>query len=254
MTRKSTMKGKQSVHYRHLTDEGFETLIDLPKTASKLLYQVIQDTDKKDNCCQLNTKQLILKYKLNASNTYTNIRKLKAVNFLREVEDVGGVARLMVNPEWLSWQNRSLVRFTILMYSLGSHELTIKHLDLEHKCRGRIDIHTGEHFDWFRNGIERADLHHGLELNSPYEYSSTVQPTTSADAQKALSTQHTNSINSAALGIQITRSSGVSTFEEVYSYDEDSDYDDCNDYEDACHYQNNQPSIVSLKDIIVDMA
>jgi hypothetical protein len=140
------------------------------------------------------------------------------------------------------------------MYSLGSHELTIKHLDLEHKCRGRIDIHTGEHFDWFRNGIERADLHHGLELNSPYEYSSTVQPTTSADAQKALSTQHTNSINSAALGIQITRSSGVRTFEEVYSYDEDSDYDDCNDYEDACHYQNNQPSIVSLKDIIVDMA
>ena len=254
MTRKSTMKGKQSVHYRHITDEGFKAIINLPKTASKLLYQIIQDTDKKDNCCQLNAQQLILKYKLNASNTYTTIRKLKAVNFLREVEDIGGIKRLMVNPEWLSWQSRSLVRFTILMYSLGSHQLTLNHLDLEVTCGGRIDIHTGELFDWFGNGIERADLHHGLELNSPYEYSSTVQPTTSADAQKALSTQHTNSINSAALGIQITRSSGVRTFEEVYSYDEDSDYDDCNDYEDACHYQNNQPSIVSLKDIIVDMA
>jgi len=254
MTRKSTVKGKQSVHYRHLTDEGFETLIDLPKTASKLLYQVIQDTDKKDNCCQLNTKQLILKYKLNASNTYTNIRKLKAVNFLREVEDVGGVTRLMVNPEWLSWQNRSLVRFTILMYSLGSHELTIKHLDLEHKCRGRIDIHTGEHFDWFRNGIERADLHHSLELNSPYEYSSTVQPTTSKDPQKALPKQHTNVININALEIQTTRSSEDSSFEEVYDYDEDSDCDEYDDYEDGCHYQNNQSSIASLKDIIADLA
>jgi len=256
MTRKSTMKGKQSVHYRHITDEGFKAIINLPKTASKLLYQIIQDTDKKDNCCQLNTKELILKYKLNASNTYTTIRKLKAVNFLREVEDIGGIKRLMVNPEWVSWQSRSLVRFTILMYSLGSHELTLIHLDLEVTCGGRIDIHTGELFDWFGNGIERADLHHGLKRNSPYEYSSAAQPTTSKNPQKALPKNQANVMNINALEVQTSRSQETSCFEEDYDYDygENSDYDEYDDYENVCNFQNSQSSIVNLKDVIADLA
>jgi len=170
MTRTSTIKGKQSVDYRHIPDDGLETLINLPKAAATLLFQIIKDADKKDNCCQLSPKQLIAKYELNRSNAYTQIRKLKSVDFLREVKDVSGTARLMVNPAWMAWQSRDLVRFTILMYYLGSHGLAIEHRDLEFTCRGRIDVDTGEHFDWYRDGLKLANKHLGLAIQTDYEY------------------------------------------------------------------------------------
>lgn len=170
MSRTSTMKGKQSVAYRMLSDEGFKSIINLPKAPAKLLSHIIDNADKKDNCCQLTPKELIYKYQLNSNNCYTHIRKLKSLNWLKEVLDIYKSPRLMVNPEMIAWQSRDLVKFTILMYSLGSHNEAIKHLDMENKCRGRININTGEHFDWYRNGLERADHHYGRLNNEDYEY------------------------------------------------------------------------------------
>ena len=234
MARTSTMKGKQNVHYYQISDEGLDVLVNLPKSASTLLVQIIQDADKKDNCCQLSPQQLIAKYELNHSNAYTQIRKLKSVGFLKEVKDVSDTARLMVNPIWVVWQSRGLVRFTILMYSLGSHDLTVEHLDLEDKCRGRIDVYTGEHFDWFRSGLEHADQHYGLKPNTRYEYVSTDLIATTIPSQKALLTQLTNLIDTNILENTNTLS------------EESTDFDDYDDYSDSCRYRKSIPVRVSL--------
>jgi len=239
MTRTSTIKGKQSVHYRHISDEGLETLINLPKAAATLLFQVIKDADKKDNCCQLSPKQLIDKYELNHSNAYTQIRKLKSVDFLREVKDVSGTARLMVNPSWMAWQSRDLVRFTILMYSLGSHDLAVKHLDLEDQCRGRIDVDTGEHSDWFRSGLEHADQHYDLQLNTSYEYIPIGKPPYVNTPQKVLPLPHTNSIRTSNVEYPVLQSSEHSACHEA---------DD--DYDSSWSYRRAKPAILSMKDII----
>ena len=244
MARTSTMKGKQNVHYYQISDEGLNVLVNLPKAALILLVQIIQDSDKKDNCCQLSPKQLIDKYELNHSNAYTQIRKLKAVDFLREVKDIFGFSRLMVNPAWMAWQSRDLVRFTILMYSLGSHDLAIKHLNLEEKCRGKIDANTGEHFDWFRSGLERANQHYDLQPNTSYKYiptgkqpyvntSQTVQPLTNSSSIKT-----SNVVNT------------VPQSSEHNTYQEDDSHEEYDDYDDSWSYRRAKPAILSIKDII----
>jgi len=239
MARTSTMKGKQSVSYRYFSDEGLEAFINLPNTVQKLLFKIIKDSDKKDNCCRLNPQQLIAKHGLNQSNTYTHLRKLKSVNFLRDVEDIYGTTRLMVNPEWASWQSRDLVRFTILMYSLGSHELTLKHLGLEEKCRGRIDIYTGEHFDWFRNGLEKANCHYGLPANTGYEYVST-DIVTSKKATQVLPTSSMNTGN--------TDNQAPYSFEECTDYEKDNN-EAFDDYADSYQFKGNTPAMLSFKDV-----
>ena len=233
MARTSTIKGKQSVSYRYFSDEGLEALITLPNTVQKLLFKIIKDADKKDNCCQLNSQELIAKHVLNKSNTYTHIRKLKSADFLRDVKDIYGTSRLMVNPEWVSWQSRDLVRFTILMYSLGSHELTIKHLELEDKCRGRINIHTGEHFDWFRSGIESADQHYALSSNMGYEYVST------GDLTPAITPVDSSTNDSSGFRNQLSCTSEESCLMQ---------YDD-GEYEASLTYQRLSPAILSMRDI-----
>jgi len=244
MARTSTMKGKQNVHYYQISDEGLDVLVNLPKSASTLLVQIIQDADKKDNCCQLSPQQLIAKYELNHSNAYTQIRKLKSVGFLKEVKDVSDTARLMVNPIWVVWQSRGLVRFTILMYSLGSHDLTVEHLDLEDKCRGRIDVYTGEHFDWFRSGLERADQHYDLKPNTRYEYASTGKPPYLNTSQKVQLLKNSSSIKTSNVADTVLQSSEQNTYQEDDSHEE---YDD---YDDSWSYRRTKPAILSIKDII----
>ena len=45
MARTSTIKGKQNVHYYQISDEGLDVLVNLPKAASTLLVQIIQDAE-----------------------------------------------------------------------------------------------------------------------------------------------------------------------------------------------------------------
>lgn len=243
MARTSTMTGKQSVSYRYFSDEGLEALINLPPTVQKLLFKIIKDADKKDNCCQLNSQELIAKHVLNKSNTYTHIRKLKSANFLRDVKDIYGTSRLMVNPEWVSWQSRDLVRFTILMYSLGSHELTMNHLDVEDQCRGRVDIHTGEHSDWFRDGLEKADDHYELQANTMYEYVST-------DHTTSMEVAHALPVNTVTTGYFETQAPYVS--EECTNYDRGYD-EPFEDEFDSYHLKRNKPAMVSFKDAVAGM-
>jgi hypothetical protein len=247
MARTSTMKGKQNVHYYQISDEGLNTLVNLPKAASILLVQIIQDSDKKDNCCQLSPKQLIDKYELNHSNAYSQIRKLKSVDFLKDAEDIFGIVRLMVNPIWVTWQNRGLVRFTILMYALGSHDLTVKHLDLEDMCRGRIDINTGEHFDWFGSGLERADQHYGLKPDTRYEYVSTGKLPYLNNSQKVQLSTNSSSIKTSNVANTVIQSSEHNTYQEDDSHEE---YDDYDDYDDSWSYRRAKPAILSIKDVI----
>lgn len=170
MARTSTIKGKQNVAYRIITDEGLETLIALPSSTSKLLYLLIKDADKHDNCCQISPSKLTEKYSLNKSNTYQHIRKLKASNYVKEVTDIHDATRLMINPIYISWQKRELVRFTILMYKLGSHSKAIEHRKLEQSLRAKINPDTGESHDWFKAGIERAERHKNIPQEEDYYY------------------------------------------------------------------------------------
>ena len=241
MARTSTMKGKQNVHYYQISDEGLNTLVNLPKAASILLVQIIQDSDKKDNCCQLSPKQLIDKYELNHSNAYSQIRKLKSVDFLKDAEDIFGIVRLMVNPIWVTWQNRGLARFTILMYALGSHDLTVKHLDLEDMCRGRIDINTGEHFDWFGSGLERADQHYGLKPDTRYEYVSTGNLPFLNTSQKVQRLTNSRSIKTSNMANTVLQFSEDNTYQEDDSHEE---------YDDSLSYRRAKPAILSIKDVI----
>jgi hypothetical protein len=241
MARTSTMKGKQNVHYYQISDEGLNVLVNLPKAALILLVQIIQDSDKKDNCCQLSPKQLIDKYELNHSNAYSQIRKLKSVDFLKDAEDIFGIVRLMVNPIWVTWQNRGLVRFTILMYALGSHDLTVKHLDLEDMCRGRIDINTGEHFDWFGSGLERADQHYGLKPDTRYEYVSTGNLPFLNTSQKVQRLTNSRSIKTSNMANTVLQFSEDNTYQEDDSHEE---------YDDSLSYRRAKPAILSIKDVI----
>lgn len=244
MARISTMKGKQNVHYYQISDEGLDVLVNLPKAASTLLVQIIQNADKKDNCCQLSPQQLIAKYELNHSNAYTHIRKLKSVGFLKDVEDIFGTVRLMVNSIWVSWQSRDLVRFTILMYALGSHDLTVKHLDLEDKCRGRIDINTGEHFDWFGSGLERADQHYGLKPDTRYEYVSTGKLPYLNNSQKVQLSTNSSSIKTSNVANTVIQ------FSEHNTYQEDDSHEEYDGYDDSWSYRRAKPAILSIKDVI----
>jgi len=244
MTRTSTIKGKQSVHYRHISDEGLDVLVNLPRAAGTLLIQIVKDADKKDNCCQLSPRQLIEKLELNHSNAYTQIRKLKSVNFLRDVEDVSGATRLMVNPAWMAWQSLDLVRFTILMYSLGSHDLAIKHLNLEEQCRGKIDINTGEHFDWYKAGLERANEHHDLKSTNSYDYITTVKLPYLNTSQTAQLSTTSNSMKNSKVANTYLQPVKQST------YQKDDSREECDDYDGSCSYRRTRPAILRFKDVI----
>ena len=170
MERQSTMAGKQSVAYRMLTNKGLELIIKMPKATAQTLLKIINHSDKHDNCLQLSPKELIVRYYLNQSNTYKHIRELKQINYLKEVLDINRENRLMVNPEFISWQSRRKIRFSILMYSLGSHDEAIKLRESEQRHGGRINPTTGEVVDWFYDGLELANEQLNICPSIGYEY------------------------------------------------------------------------------------
>ena len=185
MERQSTMAGKQSVAYRMLTNKGLELIIEMPKATALILLKIINHSDKHDNCLQLSTTELIFMYNLNQSNTYKHIRELRNINFIKEVLDINNATCLMINPEFISWQSRSKIRFSMLMYTLGSHHGATTLRNSEQQQGGRINPTTGEVRDWFYEGLEIANEQHNICPNTGYEYAITNNQNSAAPTNTA---------------------------------------------------------------------
>jgi len=153
MKRTFSFAGKQNVSFRLITNEGLESMVSLSKATSVTLYHLIKDTDKKDNCLQLGMPEVISKHNLNSSNFYAQVRKLRNKGWVKNVTDIFGIRRLMLNPSMILWQTLENLDFMILMYELGSHKKAIafkNEVQMEH---GYVNVKTGEYRDWFEEGL-----------------------------------------------------------------------------------------------------
>lgn len=69
---------------------------------------------------------------------------MKQEDIIKEVTDIYGINRLMVNPRLVWATGRDKLRFAINMYDLGSHDKAVKHIRFERSLVAHVDPCTGE--------------------------------------------------------------------------------------------------------------
>ncbi len=137
-------KGKQSVVYRTMDDDLLRLMVELPKGAGNLLIEMLQEVDKCDNCLQVSVSSIIKDNDWDQGNTSRHLSKLKKEGVVKEVTDIFGEDRLMINPALVWSTGRDKLRFAVLMFTHGSHEAAIKHKRVEDSLVCHIDPNTGE--------------------------------------------------------------------------------------------------------------
>ncbi|WP_168016581.1 hypothetical protein [Halomonas salinarum] len=137
-------KGKQSVSYRTMDDDLLRFIIGMPKGAGNLLVELLQSVDKNDNCLQVSLSSIIKENGWDQGNTSRHLSKLKREGVVKDVFDIHGVKRLMINPALVWSTRRDKLRFAVLMYETGSHEKAVEHKRFEDSLVAHIDPKTGE--------------------------------------------------------------------------------------------------------------
>ncbi|WP_277811961.1 hypothetical protein [Chromohalobacter canadensis] len=140
----ATMKNIQNVSYRTCDAEFLRLLASLPKSVGNLLLAMLDEVDNQDNCVQVDMADIRKAHKLDKDNTSRRLARLKKEGIVKEVEDIHGIERLMINPALVWSTGRDKLRFAINMFELGSHAAAWRHSKLERELVGSIDTQTGE--------------------------------------------------------------------------------------------------------------
>lgn len=133
----------QRVHYRTTTDCFIRMVGSMPPSCTTVLLALLEDIDIKDNCVQKTWPEIVTKMGADRSNAAKSLARLKEDNLVREVKDIFGLKRLMINPQHVWSTSRDGLRFAVMMYNLGSHKQATDHRAEERRLSALIDPDTG---------------------------------------------------------------------------------------------------------------
>ncbi len=131
----------------------------LRKTQQDLLDTLLADNeifDKHDNCFQMSQRSIAKKLNLNNTTVDRLFQNLKKKGIAKEVLDVQGIKRVMINPEF-HWEHEEIeIIFTQAMFELGSHQAAVEHREAEMEIGYYIDPMTGEMLKPFQYRAHRV--------------------------------------------------------------------------------------------------
>ncbi|GAB2782028.1 hypothetical protein GCM10027040_05080 [Halomonas shantousis] len=151
------MKGKQSVYYRTCTDEFLIKLSELPKSVGEVICELLNHIDIHDNCVQKSFPEIVKEKAWDRANKHKALCRLRDEGVIKEVVDAHGDCRWMVDPRLVWSTKRDELKFSIVMFLLGSHEEASKHREAEKSVGGEIDPLTGQMVGEFQDRVEFLD-------------------------------------------------------------------------------------------------
>lgn len=137
-----SLRERQKVTYFTMSFSYLSALANLSKPALQLFAQLVEHIDKKCNCLQVTVAQLTTEAQMSKDKVKRGLKDLMAAGLVkRDVVDIGGKARYMVNPD-AYWSYGGLEReFALYMYHEGGHDAAIK---LKRCLSGKVDWSSGE--------------------------------------------------------------------------------------------------------------
>lgn len=145
------------------------------------LLIVTEIFDSHDNCFQMSQRAIAKKLELNNTTVDRLFQNMKKKGIAKEVLDVQGVKRIMINPEFY-WNHEDIeIIFTQAMFELGSHEAAVEHREMEKDIGYYIDPQTGEMLKPFQYRAHRV-------YNDTYKHDRTRHRNNILTRQKAIDT------------------------------------------------------------------
>jgi len=153
--------------FRMLSDETLSCLEDMSGSQIKTMNLLIKYANVKDNCVQESMAEICRREDLDKGNVSKDVSRLVKLNLVkRNVIDIFGKKRLMINPTMVWSTNRDLIHFAANMYHLGSHQEAWAVAKLEKELVGKIDAETGELYSEYQHRLgELLDYRNLMEDN-----------------------------------------------------------------------------------------
>lgn len=148
------MRNKQGVYYRTCSDEFLQKLSQLPHSVGKVFLTLLDVVDIKDNCVQKTFPEIVKESGWDRGNAHKSLQKLRKEFMVKNVIDIHGTERIMIDPRLVWSTGRDKLYFAKNMFISGSHEIAYQHSLLEDEMCGRIDIETGLLISQYQNRYE----------------------------------------------------------------------------------------------------
>lgn len=137
------MRNKQGVYYRTCGDKFLHQLSKLPHSVGKVFLALLDVVDIKDNCVQKTFPEVVKENGWDRGNAHKALQKLRKEDMVRDVVDIHGEDRIMIDPRLVWSTKRDSLRFHLNMFLLGSHQKSWEHHLMEEEACGIIDVETG---------------------------------------------------------------------------------------------------------------
>lgn len=154
----------QRVSYRTVSDVFIKTAFSSPASIGTIFAALLEHIDIKDNCVQVKWTEILDQTGVDKGNASRALSRLKEDGLVKYVLDIRGDERIMINPQHVWSTSRDELRFAVLMFDYGSHQLAVEHRRVERELSATIDHKTGLMASDYQVGLQRL-----CELQEAYE-------------------------------------------------------------------------------------